>query len=271
VVVSDTLPAGVTFDAHDGGYDEASGEWAVGALAAGVSATLHITVTVDAVTPGTLITNTGVITEYSPTDLTTGDHRAHAAIAAQHPDAVIVTVTPEAGGILEYTDGQGNTTTVEIPAGAVSETLTLILTPLDGPTHGTEPFRFAGHAFTLEVYRGPYLQPGYIFLVPVLITIHYSDQDVLGLDEETLILEVWTGTGWDDAACDGYDRHPYENWLSVEICHLSEFALLGEGRPVGGATLVALPLGAMRVRAALAAAAMVLLLLLTASVVQRRE
>jgi uncharacterized repeat protein (TIGR01451 family) len=272
VVVSDTLPAGVTFDAHDGGYDEATGEWAVGALAAGMSATLHITVTVDAVTPGTLITNTAVITEHSLTDATTGDHRAHAVIAAQHPDAVMVTVTPEAGGILEYTDGQGNTTTVEIPAGAVSETITIILTPLDGPSHSPDPWTFAGHAFTLEAYRGPYLLAGYVFRLPVSVTIEYSEEDIAQItDEAGLLIQTWVDGGWVDAACDGYLRDLEGNWLSTEICHLSEFALLGEGRAVGGATLVPLPLGLLRTRAALTAASLVVLMLLAAAVVGRRE
>jgi uncharacterized repeat protein (TIGR01451 family) len=273
VLVSDTLPSGVTFEAHDGGYDESSGAWEVGALAASDPASLCITVTVDAITPGTLITNTAAITECSPSDPSTGDHVAHAVIAVQDPDAVMITVTPEAGGTLVYTDGQGYTTAVEIPAGAVSETLTVILTPLDEPTHDTATLLFAGHAFTLEVYKGPHLQPGYVFGEPVVITIHYSDEDVLGLDEETLTLEVWTGSGWEDAACDGYERHIDMNWLSVEICHLSEFALLGPSAaiPVGGATLVPLPAGVLGARAALAAATMVVLLLLAAAVVERRE
>jgi uncharacterized repeat protein (TIGR01451 family) len=274
LVISDVLPSGVTYASHDGGaYDEGSGAWIAGPLGSGDAASLRITVMVDVVTPGTLITNTATITESIPSDPSTDDHLARVAIAAQHPDAVIITVTPEAGGTLVYTDTQGMTTTVEIPAGAVSETLTLILTPLDGPMHGTEPLRFAGHAFTLELYKGPYLQPGYVFAEPIVITIHYSDEDVWGMDEETLLLEVWTGSGWEDAACDGYERDLEANWVSVEICHLSEFALLGVARerPVGGVTLAALPLGPLPARASLVAATMVLLVLLGAAVVGRRK
>jgi hypothetical protein len=97
------------------------------------------------------------------------------------------------------------------------------------------------------------------------------------MDEETLLLEVWTGSGWEDAACDGYERDLDANWVSVEICHLSEFALLGEAleRPVGGLTLAVVPLGALPARASLhlqlAAASLTLLLLLIAAVVLRRE
>jgi hypothetical protein len=174
-----------------------------------------------------------------------GDNADHAVIAAQHPDAVILTVTPGVGGTLVYTDGNGSTTTVLVPPGAVSETLTLIFTPLPKPSHATAPLAFAGHAFLLEAYKGPYVQPGYVFEEPLLITIHYSDDDIAGVDDEAeLRLYVWTGREWNDAACRAYTRQLDENWLSAEICHLSEFALLGEGQlvPVGGETLALPPL-----------------------------
>ncbi len=245
VVVTDALPSGVSYLSDDSGnYDEGSGFWSVPCLAGGGGTThLGITAQVDAVTPGTLITNTAVISPSGWVDPDSENGADHAVIAAQHPDAVIITVTPEDGGTLIAVDDQGYTTTVEIPAGAVTDTLTLILTPLDGPTHPTVPFLFAGHAFLLEIYKGPYVQPGYVFKEPISITLHYSDEDVAGLDEAVLALYVWTGGTWEDAACNGYERHPAENWLAVEICHLSQFALLGQGQPVavGGSTLAMAP------------------------------
>ena len=194
------------------------------------------------------------------------------AIAAQHPDAVIITVTPQAGGRLIYVDGRGYSTTVEAPVGAVSETITLILTPLERPTHATVPLLFAGHAFTLEVYKGPYVQPGYVFDEPLTMIIDYGDEDVEGIDDETLTLQVRAGSEWEDAACDGYERAVDQNWLSVEICHLSEFALLGQPTPidVGGATLVMSSPREFPACAVLVAT-MVVLLLLAAAVVGHRE
>jgi len=44
IVVTDNLPADVAFVSADGAYDDASGEWTVGDLAAGASTTLNITV-----------------------------------------------------------------------------------------------------------------------------------------------------------------------------------------------------------------------------------
>jgi hypothetical protein len=54
------------------------------------------------------------------------------------------------------------------------------------------------------------------------------------LDENTLQLLFWkVSTGnWIDAACGDYDRHPEDNWLAVPICHLSQFALIGEIAPI---------------------------------------
>jgi hypothetical protein len=65
-------------------------------------------------------------------------------------------------------------------------------------------------------------------LKPVIVTIHYTDAEIQGIDEDTLILNYWDGNTWVDAACGAYDRHPEANWLSVPICHLSQFGLMGE-------------------------------------------
>jgi uncharacterized repeat protein (TIGR01451 family) len=60
LILEDQLPAGLTYDSHTetlGTYNEANGEWNIGSLASGVTADLEITVTVDAGTSGTQITN----------------------------------------------------------------------------------------------------------------------------------------------------------------------------------------------------------------------
>jgi hypothetical protein len=246
----------------------------VGPLDPGASASLQISATVDAVSPGALITNTAAISTSSRSDPDPSNDVAHAVIAAQHPDAVIIIVTPEGGGSGVYVDGQGQATTVDIPPGAVSEVITLILTPLGGPTHPTAPWAFAGQAFTLEAYQGPTLLPGTVFEEPLVVTIHYSDEDLAGIaDEATLMIATWTEGGWQDAACGDYVRQLDENWLSVEICQVSEFALLGEGSaiPVGGSTLAARPLPLSPAHGAVVVSLMIFLLLLAAAVVGRRE
>ncbi len=137
-----------------------------------------------------------------------------------------VTVAPAAGGSLVYTTTVGTATTVTIPPGAVTGTTNLAYTPLPIPT-APAGFGFAGQVFQINAYQQGALVPGFVFSQPVTITLHYSDADILGLDESKLKLDYWNGTTWVDAACGPYDRHPAENWLAAPVCHLSRFALFG--------------------------------------------
>ena len=68
--------------------------------------------------------------------------------------------------------------------------------------------------------------------IPATITIHHSENDVAGVDEQSLVLERWNEvtSKWEPAACGPYDRHADENWLAVPVCHLSTFALFGEAQ-----------------------------------------
>ena len=71
-MLEDKLPAGLTYDSHTetlGTYEEATGEWNIGSLASGVTAVLDITVTVDAGTSGTQITNIATVKEVDQVDL----------------------------------------------------------------------------------------------------------------------------------------------------------------------------------------------------------
>jgi len=154
-------------------------------------------------------------------------------IAIGSLETITDTVTPTTGITLIFTDPQGLTTTVEVPGGAVTDTIELRFTPVPSPTEPiTGELRFANHAFDLEAYRGGVLMPGFVFERPVTITIHYSDVDVAGLDESTLALYYWRGGAWIDAAttCPAdYVRRPERNWLRLPICHLSRFGVMGYG------------------------------------------
>jgi hypothetical protein len=120
-------------------------------------------------------------------------------------------------------------TTVEIPAGAVTETTTIQFTALASIT-GDAPagYAFAGLTFGLDAYIGGVLQEGFVFNQPITITIQYNNADVSGLDENNLKLYYWDEDEWVDSACGAYDYHPAANWFAVPICHLSRFALFGE-------------------------------------------
>jgi hypothetical protein len=139
-----------------------------------------------------------------------------------------VTVGPDQGGILVYTDTHGLTTTVEIPPNVVSETTTVYYTALPDVT-SPSGFGFADHGFDLDAYRDNTPLATLAFSSAVTITLQYTDTDILAMEEDQLSLQTWDdATGaWVDAACGAYERHPSQNWLAVPICHLSRFALFG--------------------------------------------
>ena len=104
--------------------------------------------------------------------------------------------------------------TVEFAPGTVSVTQTVSYVPLDDlPTDGL--------AFALL--------PSMSFNRPVTVTIHYSDADVIGMDEESLKLYLydWADLTWVDAdPCGGYLGDPANNILQAAVCHFSDYALL---------------------------------------------
>jgi len=141
-----------------------------------------------------------------------------------------ISVDPGSTETLLVTDTHGLTTTVLVPAGAVTATTTLVYIEALTTTAEIPPdFSFAGVIFDLNAYvDGARVDP-FTFTTPITITLHYSEA-ILSAPEETLRLMTWVPDSerWLDAACRPYVRNLAENWLSVPICHLSHFALLGE-------------------------------------------
>lgn len=168
---------------------------------------------------------------YPPTRTVTGPPDATNQNFIILPPPVSTVVPPEREATLLLTDTQGLTTTIVFPAGSVTQTTTIVLTPT--VVTGGINFAFAGHAFELEALRDGVSLPGFAFETPITVTIYYSDQDVRGIsDESQLALMRWTGSEWEDAAStcvppSGYARDLENNVLSVAICHLSTYALLG--------------------------------------------
>jgi Tol biopolymer transport system component len=142
-----------------------------------------------------------------------------------------VTILPDQGTTLNYTDVQGLTTTITISTGAVVTNTLLIYTPIDEITPPAS-LQFAGRAFELTAYQNGTAQPGFTFLQPVNVSLTYSSEQVADLQEDALSLQVLHGDDWSDAAetcspASAYIRDTASNSLSVDICHLSQFALMG--------------------------------------------
>jgi hypothetical protein len=176
----------------------------------------------------------------------------------------VKSVDPVNGGTLVYTDTQGLTTMIEVPPAAVSLCTDLVYTPLLTPTETLDPGdQYAHHAFFLHAYpcasimqrvylplvvhgmpsgaRSAHLAPSLpllapgdpVFQVPVTMTLQYSDADVSGIDESTLRVVYWTGSAWEDMAgtCPtpmAYVRDLDNNIISLEFCHMSQGALVGD-------------------------------------------
>jgi hypothetical protein len=94
-----------------------------------------------------------------------------------------------------------------------------------------------GISFDLAAVLDGVVQESYEFLQPITIRVDYTDEQVLWMEEESLGLYLWDETSrtWSDAArtCEPpsvYTRTPVQNWFSVDICHLSQFAVFGEMR-----------------------------------------
>ena len=129
------------------------------------------------------------------------------------------------GGTIISHDGE---TTINVPSGAVPDGTEFTFAPQPHPNHSTGDLRFGNKSFRLTAQDGQG-NPVTNFDPPVNITIIYGELPSW-IDEPTLQLYNWNedSDSWVDAACGDYERNLEENWFSVDICHLSEFAVLGD-------------------------------------------
>ena len=142
------------------------------------------------------------------------------------------------GGTLSARDDR-----VEIvfPANSVSASITMQYIPKRSPEFSTGSLFFANTSFELNALDelGDPI-PQFDFETPITITMNYSDSDILGVVGNTLKLYYWDASQelWLDAATScsptsTYQRDLISNSISIDICHLTEFALLGEEPYVG--------------------------------------
>jgi hypothetical protein len=69
----------------------------------------------------------------------------------------------------------------------------------------------------------------------VTLTVEYSDADVAGLDEETLALHRWTGSGWEEIGerpPETYTLDVENNVLTAYLRRFSRFSTMGVTYPV---------------------------------------
>ena len=151
-----------------------------------------------------------------------------------NPNAV--QVVPGQPATFEAVHANGGITTLDLPAGSVNVTTTLVYTALQTVNTVPANWVFADHAFELNAYQNGVLMPGFAFNLPMYVAIEYTDDGVAGIDENTLQLMVWNGSAWVDAAAtcsptSTYIRNTETNIIGVNVCHLTEFALFGQALP----------------------------------------
>ena len=135
------------------------------------------------------------------------------------------------GGTLISNDGR---TTLVIPAGAVEGEVTIILKPTTKASGFMSPFVSARNDFEVLAFdaNGAAVTE---FDQPLTFTLHYEDGDIGMIPEDSLAVHYFdVGQQlWLDAvttcADGGYSRNPEANMLSLPVCHLTEFAFVGEG------------------------------------------
>lgn len=146
---------------------------------------------------------------------------------------------------LTFTDNQGDSITIYVPTGAVTDTITLVYTDL--PTLPAPPpvgFQFGGRIFDLDAFRNNSLLDSFVFQQPVTITITYSDADVTEVEETTLVVQYFdpNTNQWQAGGITIISRDPANNRITFTITHLTHFALFA---PTSSATATVTPTGAL--------------------------
>ncbi|MBU1674258.1 DUF11 domain-containing protein, partial [bacterium] len=144
VMVRDLLPDGLTYVTaftSQGGYDPVTGDWDVGSLTAGESATLDLTAAVTAEEPG-IITNTAAVLFASPVDPDTGNNTAQVDIDVQGLDVVLSGTVdddrPDVGQTVAFSITAENASTLDATNLTIQDLLPAGLTYLNAvPSRGT--------------------------------------------------------------------------------------------------------------------------------------
>ena len=144
-------------------------------------------------------------------------------------------LAPATATTLNTTDYVGNTGSVEVPAGAVAQSTTLSYYPLVASTYEAPQNKTLVRPFRLTAALQGVPQATFAFNTPVILTVRYDDASLSSIwDEAALNLYRWVeGTGWQPAqeSCPEGQRYYHvdraANVVEVNICHLSEYALIG--------------------------------------------
>ncbi len=141
---------------------------------------------------------------------------------------VSAVISETTGGDLVYEEAGSPVTEIAVPGSAVTEATTLVYTPVTTVTGAPGGFSFAGIAFELSAYRDNQLLPDFDFETGITITLHYTDDQIAGLDEATLALTYWDGALWTTDGITQVGQNLEANTVSFWVTHLTAFTLFAE-------------------------------------------
>ena len=122
---------------------------------------------------------------------------------------------------------------IVVPQGALDAEIQFTYLPYSIPSYGTGDLSLAGINFQLTAQETVSGDPVTTFDPPLQLTVYYDPAALGDISADSLSLYFWdaeSGT-WRDVVttCAGGNtvRNIDQNWFSVPLCHLSEFAVLG--------------------------------------------
>jgi len=173
-------------------------------------------------TPSGTPTATATVTPV-PTD----EPLAPTPVPTLPPSNASTDVLPNQAASLVYTAPDGGSIIVDIPAGAVQAPTTLLYQTLSTPTATLGAYQLVGRAFMLHAYQDNAIISPFVFGIPVTVTLHYIEADLVGMDEtqlQLLTLDATTGQ-WSTDGITVVEQNPQANYLVVTIAHFTEFTL----------------------------------------------
>ena len=199
----------------------------------------------DGVALGGLQALSGKVTTYATSTLSAGAHvitatysgdgNFQAGVSAKFSVMVVQYFTPPINpgtpAVAVFTAPtsvpQAVTVTVQIPAGALMDTVNLAYTA-EPVTHAAPAnFNFAGAGFNLTAYTDNVLQTGIRFAVPVTLTLSYDPASLGSLHADELELRHFNGSAWVSDGITVIGRDTVAHQVTVTTMHLTDFALMG--------------------------------------------
>ena len=139
-----------------------------------------------------------------------------------------VTATPGEGGITSLTNPDGSKIKLTIPAGAVSENTHFTIERVDinlvtPPSPESGLFLVNGLVYEIKAeVNGKSITT---FKKPLILTFTYTNEQIEGLDENSLKIYYWNGKNW--IALENSEVNRDDNTVTASTDHFTLFALIG--------------------------------------------